>query len=81
MNDLSPVPHKVKVMEMTFPDAIKEVIDGKRITKREWDNNNVYGMLRDGFLMLHKEDGKFYQWILNDGDLKGEDWVVLSDAN
>ena len=34
-------------------------------------------MLRDGFLMLHKPDGKFYQWVISEGDLTGTDYILL----
>jgi hypothetical protein len=31
-------------------------------------NNNI--------LTLRKEDGKDYQWLVNDGDISGEDWII-----
>lgn len=73
--EMSPTPPKIK--EMDFPDALKEVIAGKKITKLEWCNKEVYGVLEDGFLMLWKDDGKKYQWIISEADLKGEDFVVI----
>jgi hypothetical protein len=27
--------------------------------------------------MLHKPDGKMYQWIINEGDMIGTDWIVI----
>jgi hypothetical protein len=30
--------------------------------------------------MIFRQD-KFFQWILNDGDLQGEDWQVLPNIN
>ena len=73
----SPTPVKVESVEMNFSDAIKEVSLGKKITKLEWNNKDVYGFLNDNILSLHKEDGKNYQWIVNDGDLMGDDWLVI----
>jgi len=61
---------------MSFPEALKLLIAGEMITKKEWGNQNIYGVLKDGFLMLHKDDGKFYRWMVGDGDLLGEDWYV-----
>jgi len=61
---------------MSFSSAIAFVIVGKMITKQEWDNPDSYGMLRDGWLMIHR-DGKWHRWMINDGDLLGEDWIVL----
>ena len=72
---MSPTPRKIK--EMNFPDAIKEIIAGKKITKLEWCNKEIYGVLEDEILVLWKEDGKKYQWIISEGDLQGEDWVVI----
>lgn len=62
---------------IAFPAVIQAVIDGKKITKLEWGDQEYYGLLKNGFLMLHKPDGKFYQWIISDGDLAGQDWVIL----
>jgi hypothetical protein len=63
---------------MTFPEAIKQVIEGKVITKLEWGDENIYGALLAGRLKIHKDDNKFYDWILNDGDLTGTDFIVIS---
>lgn len=77
----SPLPKKVFVEEkLNFSQAIARVIEGAAITKIEWNNKSIYGVMKDGFLMLCKEDGKMYQWILSDGDLLGEDWIVIESA-
>jgi|GEM_PF-2321114 len=79
---MSPVPTKTtEVLQYSFIDALKFIIEGKKITKLEWGNSNVYGVLREGILMLHKDDDKSYQWILSEGDLLGDDWVVLPEGN
>lgn len=62
---------------MNFPQAIKIVINGHKITRAEW-NADIYGFLNGGILSLHKEDDKNYQWIVNDGDLMAEDWEVYN---
>ena len=67
----------VKNLGMTFPEAIKEVIEGKKIHKLEWENKEFYGFLDADKLSLHKPDGKNYQWLVNDGDLLGTDWIVI----
>ena len=61
---------------ITFPDAIKAVIDGSKVTKEEWESDEVYMMLKDGFLMIHK-DGQDYQLIVSEGDLKGDDFFII----
>jgi hypothetical protein len=72
----SPTPRK-ELIKMDFPSAMKEIIAGKKVTKLEWCNKMAYGVLERDWLLLYKEDGKAYQWILSDADLKGEDYVVI----
>ena len=78
---MSPTPKILKAdtpqLGMTFPEAMKEVIDGKKVHKLEWENKEFYGFLNAEFLSLHKPDGKNYQWIVNDGDMMGTDWIVI----
>jgi len=73
--NISPLPKKIT--EMDFPSAMREVITGKKITKIEWDNKSIYGELKDGFLMLRKKDGKYYQWIISEADMVGDDWIII----
>lgn len=75
---ISPEPIKVNP-EMNFPAAMRTIIMGSKVTKLEWDNENVYGVLRGGFLMLHKEDDKDYQWTISEGDILGEDFIVVNN--
>lgn len=70
----SPLPQKPK--EMDFPDAMREVIAKQRIHKLEWPEG-YYGFLNEGKLRLHKPDGKIYDWIPNEGDLNGDDFIVI----
>lgn len=77
----SPVIKKQEFPPTDFPGALKAVINNRKITKLEWGNNAYYGVLKDGYLMLHKADDKFYTWIISDGDLLGQDWVVLPEEN
>ena len=75
----SPTEKPEQLQEMSFFDALKTVVkDGSRIHKIEWGNRDYYGELKDGILKLHKPDGSWYDWILSDGDLTGEDWIILN---
>lgn len=67
------------VPTLSFAQAIEKVALGKMISRLEWDNTAFYGVLKDGQLMLHKPDSKFYQWIISDGDILGDDWFVLPE--
>mgnify|MGYP001476067088 CR=1 FL=1 len=69
---------KDKAGWMDFGKAMEFISEGKKVTKAEW-GNEYYGHLRDSFLMLRKPDGKDYKWILTDGDLAGEDYMLLPE--
>jgi hypothetical protein len=73
----SPVATKVVKGKMVFLDALGEIMTGKSVTKLEWGDKKYFGFLKDGRLTLHKPDGKFYDWILSDGDLFGDDFILL----
>jgi hypothetical protein len=60
-----------------FPAAMQAVKEGKKVHKLEWQDKEYYGFLNGDILSLHKPDGKNYQWIINDGDLQGEDYLIL----
>lgn len=74
-------PQKViKIQEeitMTFPKVMEAIINGKKITRLEWGTKAIYGLLDGGILKLRKDDGKFYHWILSEGDIFGNDWYVI----
>jgi len=72
-----PTPKVSKNKEMDFPDALREVIKGNKITKLEWANTNFYLILQEGYLRIHKDDDKFYNLIVTDGDLLGKDWILV----
>ena len=74
----SPKPQDViDTNTMNFPQAIQQIIKGKKITKIEWGSTEFYGILKDAHLVLHKPDGIFYQWVITEGDLIGTDWIVI----
>lgn len=65
---------------MSFFSALRKVTEGRRITRDEWDNPEIYGILKDGILQLYggeKLDGKFHIWTISEGDLISEDWKTL----
>lgn len=84
----SPVYTKPPVIEgetvkaLTFLEAMQAIIDGKRITKQEWNNTDIFCELMDGFLMIHlKKEGeqgaRYHRWEISEGDLIGEDYFVI----
>lgn len=65
-----------KVQELAFPEAIYHIISGKKIRRQEWSDEDEYCLLKDNFLMIHR-NGKFHTWIVSEGDLMGIDWVAI----
>lgn len=75
----SPIPSvkSVKVgVGLSFPDAIEMLIGGKKIARTEWSDKEEYGLLKDNFLMIHRND-KFHTWIVSEGDMLAIDWVII----
>lgn len=65
---------------LTFPAALKHVIDGSKITRTSWNSDEEYGYMAEGFLKIHTK-GKDNIWMVNDGDLLAFDWIVIPEAN
>jgi len=76
LRDMPNMP-KMLNLEMDFYDVLKKVSIGKRVTKLEWNDENIYGFLKDGLLKLHFADGTIKDWIISEGDMLGEDWVIV----
>lgn len=77
----SPLPESTDQvsLKMTFPDALREILNGKRITRLSWDNLDEFGCLHESYLTVHTK-GEYHQWMVNDGDLNAIDWVVIPDG-
>lgn len=74
----SPFPIKSVTVLMDFYSALRETMNGKRITRAEWNDPNIFGYIRDGYLRINLADG-YHNWIISDGDLAALDWHVLED--
>lgn len=73
----SPLPSRNKKKEeLSFPEALSVLIGGKKIRRLEWNEEEEYGLLKDSFLMIHRND-KFHTWIVSEGDLLAIDWVIV----
>ena len=72
----TPTPSKT----MSFYVALEKVTAGAKITKLEWNDQKFYVLLRDSRLQLHKPEGGFHNLIVSEGDLTGQDWVLLDSA-
>jgi hypothetical protein len=83
LDDLPPTHRPLKgegdfgPLRMDFPAAAAELLRGKRITRLAWNAPNIYVVVGDEFLLIHKGDGKIHQILLSMGDLFADDWVVV----
>lgn len=62
---------------LTFSEAIEEATVGKKIHKLEWKDRGYYGFLDGTTLRLHHPDNTIHDWIISEGDLTGDDWIVI----
>ena len=66
-----------EVGSMNFYDAIKEVVNGKKITKLEWGNDD-YVFMRAEILHIHTK-GQDHRWVISEADIVGEDYILLPE--
>lgn len=62
--------------EMDFFTALKKLSMGARITRTGWNNENLYGFLRDSVVMIHLSDGNHF-WTIHVADMEAKDWYVV----
>lgn len=79
----SPVMSEVKpsksIDQIDFPDGMREILAGRKITRQSWANDDyAYLDHNRGFLML-KRDAGLFQWLVNDGDMQATDWVIVRE--
>ena len=78
---LTPIARKQgQSLTMDFPDAMKEIIKGNKVRRLEWSDQSDHCLLKDGWLSIYI-NGKFHVWKVNDGDMEGNDWVVVLGKN
>ncbi len=76
MNEVANINKVMQRETFTFAEAIQRVSKGAKIRRLEWQDIKVYGVLKDGRLSIFI-NGKVKDWIINDGDINGVDWVVV----
>ena len=69
-----------KAKTMNFPDAMRQILHEKRVRRVSWGSANDYCLLKDGWLTVFTK-GAFHTWHVSDGDMEGEDWVILTESN
>lgn len=79
----SPLPPDTKVrfdpQALTFPQALDEILKGKKVTKEEWEDENTYGFMeKDKQELWIYIKGKNRPWVISEGDMIGEDYYVIN---
>jgi len=60
-----------------FPLAIQDVMNGARISRVAWEDDQIQVFLLDGLLRIRKAEGTVHPLIVSDGDLYATDWFVV----
>lgn len=68
-----------KPQTMDFYDALKRISEGKSVTRISWANKD-YCFMKDGWLTIFTKNS-FHTWSVNDGDMEGQDWVIVKELN
>lgn len=78
--NLTPMPKlDSKPMTMSFFDALRKIKEGKMVTRISWANKD-YCFMNGEWLSIFT-DGKNSKWLINDGDMEGEDYMIITVAN
>lgn len=64
---------------MSFPDAMKKVLEGQSVTRASWGTGD-YCLLKDDWLTIYTK-GDFHSWLVSAGDMEAQDWIIYVHAN
>lgn len=64
---------------MDFVDAMRQLVNGKRITRISWGNPD-YCSMKDGWVTIYTK-GAFHTWSISDGDTESQDWIIVKEDN
>lgn len=75
----SPTPNRTKSTEpslIDFPSALRLVLEGKKVSKKDWGSSEEYFFLKDEYLIIHT-GGEDHAYTIREVDLKGKDYFVI----
>lgn len=79
LEPLTPQPQERKPMTMSFYDALKRIREDKMVKRVSWGNKD-YCFLDNGYLSIYRND-KNHIWQISDGDMDGNDWIIVTELN
>jgi len=65
---------------MDFSDAIKSIINSKKVARKSWKDKRIYCLLKEELLQIHKageKEDETHVWIVNEWDMIADDWYEL----
>ena len=75
---MSPKKRPDHLIVMNFYDALKAILDGESVTRLDWADSEWHCCMHNGRLHIHRPDtGQLHPWTITDGDMVGEDWVIV----
>lgn len=66
-----------KEKDLDFAGAIKAMLDGKKVTRREWQDDSVFGFFDEKTEILMIFRSGTHQWIVSKGDVMNDDWEIV----
>lgn len=68
-------------LEMDFPDAVRKLLKGEKVTRIEWDDTGTYILFVGEFLFIHNsikcEEPGLHTIQLRFSDMNTKDWIVV----
>ena len=74
---MSPTKREEAPVEIDFNEAINKIVEGKKVTKLEWNNEDYCFM--QGEVLHISRNGTVHKWIISEADIVGDDWIVRSN--
>lgn len=62
--------------QYNFYEALKHMVEGKKITRIEWNSQEEYGFMKDGIVKIHTR-GNDHTWVISEADAIAEDWIII----
>ena len=74
--ETSPQP---RIVEMDWPDAMRAILNGKKIRRQSWANSDLYVVMTEWGLEHRTASGAMHQLTVCRADLEAEDWLIVRD--
>jgi len=68
-----------RTREMDWPDAQREILNGRKLRRRSWANTDLYMVMTSWGLEHRTESGAMHQLTVCAADLMAEDWIIVRD--